>query len=57
LLDKPSGPESDSQGHDPAKPYASGWFKMKDGSLWRSAYLPSGMSMEEAERLLGEDYA
>jgi hypothetical protein len=44
------------EGHDPAKPYTAGWFKMKDGSLWRSSYLPPGMSTDVAERLLGEDY-
>jgi hypothetical protein len=41
-------------GHAPAKPYTSGWSKMKDSSPWRSAYLPPGMSEEEAERVLGE---
>jgi len=30
---------------------------MKDGKLCRYAYLPPGMSTEEAERLLGEDFA
>jgi len=49
------GPNRTPEGHDPAKPYTAGWFKMKDGSLWRSAYLPPGMNTDEAERLLGED--
>jgi len=43
------------QGRDPANPHASKWFKQQDGKLCRYVSLPSGMSPEEAERLLGED--
>jgi hypothetical protein len=47
------GMNSYPQGHDPAKPYLKWSSEAKDGKIWRCVYLPSGMSHEEAERLLG----
>jgi hypothetical protein len=54
IWDDIGGLNSYPKGHDPAMPYLNWSSEGADGKIWRCAYLPPGMSIEEADRLRGE---